>query len=92
MTGPEVRQIGPGVCGSRLQGWAAAVRNPSWQELFAHTCYLFAGSLSLTQLGAEGGISVEHPNELAHPDVLEIVRELANRIRQFRWGSRVQTR
>ena len=27
MTGPEVRQIGPGVCGSRLPGWAAAVRN-----------------------------------------------------------------
>ena len=61
-----------------------------WQDLLAHVCYLLAGCLSFTQPGSHSGISVGHADQLIHADVLEIVRERANRIRQFRWGCGVQ--
>ena len=63
-----------------------------WQDLLAHVCYLLAGCLSFTQPGSHSGISVGHADELIHADVLEIVRERANGIGQFRWGCRIQAR
>ena len=56
--------------------------------LLAHVGDLLAGCLSFSQPDSQSGIRVRHAGELIHADVLEIVRERANRIRQFRWGCR----
>ena len=62
-------------------------------RIYLHmSAYLLAGCLSFTQPGSHSGISVGHVTSCFHADVLEIVRERANGIGQFRWGCRIQAR